>query len=37
MKREQDEGSMISGSSGERALEVLQIPDHYANHVMFFA
>lgn len=33
MKREQDEGSVISSGSGDRAPEVLQIPDAYANSV----
>eukprot|EP00878_Enallax_costatus_P011253 GHUV01011750.1.p1 GENE.GHUV01011750.1~~GHUV01011750.1.p1 ORF type:complete len:582 (+),score=200.21 GHUV01011750.1:324-2069(+) len=37
MKREADEGSMVSSGSGEHPPEVLQIPDAYANSTMFFA
>ncbi|WIA39818.1 hypothetical protein OEZ86_005871 [Tetradesmus obliquus] len=37
MKREADEGSMVSSGSGERGPEVLQIPDRYANMCMFYA
>ena len=33
MKREYDEGSVVSSGSGDRAPEVLQIPDSYANQV----
>lgn len=33
MKREQDEGSVISSGSGDRPPEVLQIHDEYANKV----
>jgi hypothetical protein len=34
MKREQDEGSVVSSGSGnDRPPEVLQIPDAYANKV----
>jgi hypothetical protein len=33
MKREQDEGSVISSGSGDRPPEVLQIHDEYANRV----
>ncbi|KAF8058950.1 AGO1 [Scenedesmus sp. PABB004] len=32
MKREGEEGSVVSSGSGERALEVLPIRDDYANH-----
>lgn len=37
MKREAEEGSTVSSGSGERAPEVLQIHDAYANQCMFFA
>jgi hypothetical protein len=33
MRREADEGSVVSSGSGDRAPEVLQIRDDYANQV----
>jgi hypothetical protein len=33
MKREHDDGSVVSSGSGDRAPEVLQIHDDYANKV----